>query len=82
MPYSLHSASDDCYPGTTCLINKFDIRNEEELAIIEAGITVAKSSELLQNPISDRFDGFPPHTRDFNRELGGNGCFSRIPMVQ
>lgn len=56
MPYSLHSASDDCYPGTTCLINKFDIRNEEELAIIEAGITVAKSTELLQNPISDRFD--------------------------
>ena len=26
-------------------------------------------------------DDFPPHTRDFNRELGGNGCFSRIPMV-
>ncbi len=56
MPYKLHSSSDDCYPGTTCLINKFGIRNEKELSLLESGITAAKSIELLQNPFSGEFD--------------------------
>ncbi len=56
MPYELHSSSDCCYPGTTCLINKFDIRNEKELSLIETGITVAKSSELMRNPLPGKFD--------------------------
>ncbi len=56
MPYELHSSSDCCYPGTTCLINKFDIRNEKELSLVETGITVAKSSELMRNPMPGNFD--------------------------
>ena len=56
MPYKLHSSADDCYPGTFCLINKYGIRDEKELSLLESGITAAKSIELLQNPFSGKFD--------------------------
>ena len=56
MSYKLHSSSDDCYPGTTCLINKFGIHNEKELLLVEAGITGKKSMELMENPIAGGFD--------------------------
>lgn len=29
MAYNVNSLTDDCYPNTLCLINKFDIRDEE-----------------------------------------------------
>ena len=29
MGYSIDPISDNCYPGTTVLINKLDIRNEK-----------------------------------------------------
>ena len=45
MSYSVDPISDNCYEGTTCLINKFDIHDEETLAKIEAQITVAKAAE-------------------------------------
>lgn len=32
MAYSVDSISDDCYEGTTCLINKYNIRDESKLA--------------------------------------------------
>lgn len=56
MAYKIHSSSDDCYPGTTCLINKFNIRSEKELSLLEAGITAVKSTELIQHPFSGKFD--------------------------
>ena len=31
MSYSIETRSDDCYPGTNCLINKFNIQNERQL---------------------------------------------------
>ena len=36
MPYDIEASADNCYEGTTCLINKLDIRDEEELASVEA----------------------------------------------
>ncbi len=56
MAYKLHSSSDACYPGTACLINKFGIRDENALMLVEAGITAAKSAELMQNPIAGNYD--------------------------
>lgn len=41
MSYSLNSLSDGCYEGTSVLINKFNIRDESQLDIIEQGITSA-----------------------------------------
>ncbi len=35
MAYSLNPSSDNCYAGTTCLINKLDIRDEKRLSEID-----------------------------------------------
>lgn len=56
MGYSIDSITDGCYEGTTCLINKFGIRDEEKLDIVEARITFARGSEWEQNPINNDFD--------------------------
>ena len=36
MAYSIDSTAADCYPGTTCLINKLGIQDETILAEKEA----------------------------------------------
>ena len=56
MSYTLNSSSDNCYEGTTCLINKLNIRDEKVLNEIEADITFAKSSLLEKEPIDGNFD--------------------------
>lgn len=56
MSYSIDSVTDNCYEGTTCLVNKLDIRDEKQLAVMEAHITLAKISILQQNPIMGNFD--------------------------
>lgn len=56
MSYTIDSSNSDCYEGTLCLINKFNIKDEKILAEIEARITFAKSSELEENPINGNFD--------------------------
>ena len=56
MSYSITTLTDNYYEGTNCLINKFNIQNEEQLAKIEAGITLAKTAELERNPIRASFD--------------------------
>ncbi len=56
MAYKLDALTSDCYEGTTCLINKLDIRDEKQLAAIEADITFAKASALEQNPMDGNFD--------------------------
>ena len=53
MAYSLNPSSDNCYEGTTCLVNKLGIRNEDKLAEIEAQITFAKAVMLEETPIDD-----------------------------
>ncbi len=47
MSYSVTALTDDYYEGTTCLINKFNIQNEEQLAKVEASITLAKTAQKL-----------------------------------
>lgn len=56
MAYSSNHSSDNCYDGTTCLVNKLGIRDEEKLAEVEAQITFAKAVMLEENPINDDFD--------------------------
>ena len=56
MSYNINSLTDNCYKGTTCLINKFGIRDEKQLEIIESHITFAKISMLQQTPIEGNFD--------------------------
>ena len=44
MGYSIEASGDSCYPNTTCLINKFDIKDDKKLTQIEAEITFAKAA--------------------------------------
>ena len=56
MAYSITSITDDCYPGTACLINRLDICDESMLAKAEASIVLAKASFLDQHPVSGGYD--------------------------
>ena len=56
MSYKITASSDNCYEGTTCLINKLDIRDEKVLVETETAITFAKASMLEENPIDGSFD--------------------------
>ena len=67
MSYSIDAITDDCYEGTTCLINKFGIKNEEQLNAIEADITIINSASLEANPINGNFDS--KHYKDIHRYL-------------
>lgn len=56
MGYSIESSTTDCYEGTTCLINKLNIRDEEQLAEYETGLTLLKSMALEKKAIGESFD--------------------------
>ena len=56
MPYSGEALTADCYEGTTCLINRLNIRDEKMLAAVEADITVAKTMTLVKDPLQGNFD--------------------------
>lgn len=56
MSYSLDSLQEGCYPGTSVLINKLNIRDEQVLAQVEADITKLRISQWELNPLADTFD--------------------------
>jgi len=45
-----------CYPGTDVLINKFDIRDYQELERVERMFTAKRMAELELKPIASTFD--------------------------
>lgn len=56
MGYSIDPISANCYPGTTILINKFDIRDEEKLNEVESIISSTRYAEWENAPKSNNFD--------------------------
>ena len=56
MGYSIDPISANCYPGTTILINKFDIQDEEKLNEIESVLSSARYAEWESTPQSTAFD--------------------------
>lgn len=56
MPYEIEPSTANCYEGTTCLINKMDIRDEAELAATESALTLANIGLLEQAPMEGNFD--------------------------
>ena len=56
MAYSIDPVSADCYPGTSVLVNKFDIRDEEKLAEVESVLVSARYAEWLNAPQATSFD--------------------------
>ena len=53
MKYELNPLTSDCYDGTSCLINKLNIKDEKILDQIQADITFAKTAELESIPINE-----------------------------
>ncbi len=47
MSYSLDAAQDDCYENSTVLINKFNIRDDKQLAVMEQGLTSIQITKAL-----------------------------------
>ncbi len=56
MGYSIDPISEGCYPNTTVLINKFDIRDGEKLNEVESVLTSARYAEWLNAPKAATFD--------------------------
>ena len=56
MGYSIDHISANCYPGSTILTNKFNIRDEEKLNEIKSIISSARYAEWLNGPQSAAFD--------------------------
>ena len=56
MSYEIEAISDDCYPGTSCLINKVGIEDSKRLAAYEELVTGSKIAMLDQHPIPGNFD--------------------------
>ena len=67
MGYSIDPISADCYPDTTVLINKFDIRDAEKLNEVEGVLTSVRYAEWLSAPKADDF-GFE-HYKAIHRTL-------------
>ena len=49
MPYTIEAAQDGCYPGTTVLVNKFDLHTQRELNAVESVLVTAKMIQWAEN---------------------------------
>lgn len=56
MSYSIDPLTADCYPGTSVLINKLDIRDEAALASAEVEIVTVRTAQWLLEPLAGTFD--------------------------
>ena len=56
MAYSIDPISANCYPDTTVLINKFDIRDEKKLNEVESVLSSARYAEWENASKADSFD--------------------------
>ena len=51
MAYSITPSADDCYPGTSVLVNKLNIRDQKQLDENEALITSVKTLQIELQPM-------------------------------
>lgn len=56
MGYSIDPISEGCYPGTSILINKFDIRTQDKLNEVENVLVSTRYAEWLNHPLQQTFD--------------------------
>lgn len=70
MSYSIDTLQSDCYEGTSCLINKFDIKDETVLKELETTITLTKIIEYSLNPLFNTFD--VQHYKEIHKYLFGD----------
>ena len=56
MPYTIEASSSDCYPGTSILVNKFDLRSQADLDLVESTLVAAKATQWEEHPLCATFD--------------------------
>ena len=56
MAYSIDPIENNCYPGTSVLVNKFDIHDEAKLNEVETVLVSARSAEWTAEPMVKSFD--------------------------
>ena len=54
--YSYNGSENYFYPKTDILINKLNIKNDQELSIAERDITTFRLAKLFQLPVPNKFD--------------------------
>ena len=55
MAYSTEDLSENCYPGTTVLINKLDIRSQAALDDVERVVTAVHTVEIEKENSAEPF---------------------------
>ena len=81
MSYEINTTESDCYKGSTCLINKLNIRDKVILAKIEADITFAKAAQLESKGLNEEFSTAyykSIHKYLFEDLYDWAGCFRKI----
>lgn len=83
MAYSISATDDHCYPGTTVLINKLDIRDQEKLNEAELFIVSVKSLQFEMEPFPEDLDfayycelsaSFPGRERTYTAIIFSPAC--------
>lgn len=69
MGYSIDATENGCYPGTTVLVNKFDLHSQGELDAVEASLVTAKAMQWEEDPPCRTFDF--AHYKAIHRHLFG-----------
>ena len=69
MGYTVDSTRNDCYPGTTVLVNRFGLQTQGELDAVEAALVTAKATQWENEPQCSSFD--LAHYRAIHRFLFG-----------
>lgn len=54
--YSMEGTQKNCYPGTTVLVNKFGIQNQEELDSVERQFVLLKGSQIEKETVFENVD--------------------------
>lgn len=54
--YSMESTQENCYPGSTVLVNKFGLTDQNTLDIVERQIMLLKGAEIVRNAVFENVD--------------------------
>ena len=54
--YDVSGTQEDCYPNTTVLINRFDIRNQKQLSLVEQKLVTGLAAQLEQEVTFENVD--------------------------
>ena len=54
--YDVSGTQEDCYPNTTVLINRFEIRNQKQLSLVEQKLVTGLAAQLEQEVSFENVD--------------------------